>query len=109
MLKEQVLAALADDGGVIAALALDEGQRTFVVGCRDTDGEVWGRMMFVVALEEQAGDMGAADHARLEELKKGISTHSTIGGTAWFGVARTVATALRVSKGETQLEPYEGR
>ena len=105
VLKDRVLEALAEDEGVIAALALDEGGRTFVVGCRDTGDDVWGRMMFVIALKDR---MGSADHGRLQELKEGISAHSSIEGTAWFGIARTLRTAMRISRGEAQLEPSEG-
>ena len=109
VLKDRVLEALAEDEGVIAALALDEGGRTFVVGCRDTGDSVWGRMMFVIALEARTEDrMGSADHGRLQELKEGISAHSSIEGTAWFGMARTLRTAMRISRGEAQLEPSEG-
>jgi hypothetical protein len=62
-------------------------------------------LMFVIALERRTGEMVAAGYDRLEELKKGLSAHSSIEGTAWFGIASILGTALRISRGEAQLEP----
>jgi hypothetical protein len=60
------------------------------------------------SLSVSEGDDGrvvAAGYDRLKELKKGLSAHSSIEGTAWFGIASAVGTALRIRIGEAQLEP----
>ena len=104
-LRDQVLDALAVDKGVGASLALQWKGDTFVIGYRETATDTWGTMIFIIALEILQGSMGGSGHGSLQELKEGWSAHSSTKGTAWFGIASTVETALRISKGEVQLEP----
>lgn len=79
------------------------GLVTFVIGSRETNE--WGTMIFVAALEVPQGSMGSLGHGSLREIKEGWSAHSSTEGTAWFGIASTVETAVRISKGEIQTEP----
>lgn len=104
-MRDQVLDALEADPEVGNAFALRWKSDTFVIGLRDTGTDTWGMMIFVIALEVPQGSMGSSGHGSLQELKEGWSTHSSTEGTAWFGIASTVETAIRISKGETQLEP----
>ena len=104
-LTDEVLKALEVDPDVPVVGALRGEQETFVIGARDTHGEPWGTMMFVIALEDQRGSMGQRGHETLNRLKERLSIRSSTRGTAWYGVASTVETAVRISKGEVQIEP----
>jgi hypothetical protein len=104
-LVDRVLDALEADPDVAVVAALPIGAYTFVFGSRDTRGQTWGTMMFVIALEDERQPMDQRDHERLRKLKEKMSVRSTNQGTAWYGVASTVETAVRISKGEAQREP----
>jgi hypothetical protein len=107
-LEHAVLDALRSDADVLGVVLLRSKTETFVVGCRDTRDQTWGRMMFVVALEEPRGSLGTLGHQRLQRLKGQVSAGSDTAGAAWYGVASTVRTSLRISRGEAQIEPPEG-
>ncbi len=102
---DEVLDALGADPDVAVVAALPIGAHTFVFGSRDTRGETWGTMMFVIALEDERRPLNQQDYLKLYRLKEGMSVRSTNRGTAWYEVARTVETAVRISKGEAQREP----
>lgn len=104
-LRDRVLEALKSDESVLGVFAFQHESETFILGCRDTYGEPWGALMFVIVLEEQQGKMSKSGHELLQEMKQGLSAHSSIKGTAWYGTASTVETAMIISKGEGQREP----
>ena len=104
-LREQLIAALEADEAVGDVEPEQRQGTSFVTGLRETGTDTWGTMAFVIALEIPQGSMSDSGHRALEELKEELSAHSSTKGAAWYGIASTVETALRISKGEIQLEP----
>lgn len=115
-LAQRVLVALNDDPEVLwvkdlnpsAEVRAQTGTETYVIGCRDSNNSAFGKMLFVIALGDPTQQLNEESLRRLKDWKDiltGLDCSSASG--LWWGMASSVRTALRVSKGQVQFEREE--
>lgn len=115
-LTQEVLAALNKDPEVLwvkdlhpsGGKLIQTGTETYVIGCRDHGDPGRNKTLFVIALGDPEQQLNPESFRRLKDWKDTLtSTNRSATSGPWWGMASSVHTALRVSKGEVQFERKE--
>ena len=87
---------------------METGTESYVIGCRDSEDSSFGKMLFIIALGDPTQQLNEWSLRRRQDRRDVLTglNHSSASGL-WWGMASSVHTAMRVSRGQVQFEREE--